>query len=104
MRLFLSTIALSNLKAKNEIEASQHRLTLAKKYVARTTSLLESRKSEYNAFQNEIGIGRARRSRVTADIQDTEAFLKEVEKKWEVVDVDDDESVIEQARKMRLIC
>ena len=36
-----------------------------------------------------------------ADVQDTEAFLKEVEKKWEVVDVDDDESVIGQSDAKR---
>ena len=63
-----------SLEGRHEIDAAMQRLATAKKWTKAAADAVEMAKSQYRTAQNEE--------------KEAEAFLRESEKRWEVIDVD----------------
>ncbi|KAL9186583.1 hypothetical protein ACHAXT_005821 [Thalassiosira profunda] len=82
--------ASQNASGSGEIEAAKRSLATAQKWAASTVGALETAEGRLKEAEKCVSDAKTQAKSAREQVEEAEAYLKTVEQKWEVIDVDED--------------
>ena len=82
-------MALTGKEGRHEVKAAKQRLATAKSNASATKSMVESANAVLDAATKHMAEAKVQHEKNLMEIDEAKDYLKEVNKRWEVVDVDD---------------
>ena len=83
---------------RGEIEAAKRSLATAKKWEASTAESLKTARERLKDAQRQVNLAQNEADNAREQVKEAHEYLLSAEKKWEVIDVDDDEESASGAR------